>query len=480
MAKEFIIAIELGSSKITGVAGKKNADGSISIMAVAQERADNCIRKGIIYNLDKTIQCLTVIRHKLETALKTKISQVYVGVGGQSIRSVKNTIVKTLPPDTVVSKDMVDTLMDQNRSMTYTDQEILDAITCEYRVDRTYQIDPVGIQCATLEGNFLNILWRKAFYSKLNKCFDQAGITIAEMYLAPLALADSVLTEAERRSGCMLVDIGAETTTVSVYAKSLLRHLAVIPLGSANITRDIASLPMEESEAEAMKLKYASALTDENNTDNTLRLPIGQDRDVESRKFIEIVEARTQEIIGNAWNQVPNEYADKLIGGIILTGGGANMPNMAKAFTRQTKVEKIRVAKFVTTTINATAPEIKAHDGRMNTVLGLLEKGDMNCAGSEMTPDLFNESSAPATEPRKPVRTVTEATGRGVVLTEAEKAKLEEEQKRKAAEEAEAARLKAEEEERKAKEERRRNNILHKILNFFKSFFKTLTTPDEE
>ena len=277
MPKEFIVAIELGSSKITGIAGKKNLDGSISILAVVQEDSTSCIRKGVVYNIDKTVMCLTNIIKKLETTLKSKISQVYVGVGGQSIRSMKNVIVKEMETETVVTHEMVNELMDNNRNMSYPEQEILDAATQEYKVDQQYQLDPVGIQCSRLEGNFLNILWRKSFWRKsfyrnLNKCFDQAGIAIAEMYLAPLAMADSVLTETEKRAGCVLVDLGADTTTVSVYYKNILRHLAVIPLGSNNITKDIATLQMEETDAERMKLKYGSAYTDNSDIDNSRSL----------------------------------------------------------------------------------------------------------------------------------------------------------------------------------------------------------------
>ncbi|MGM9710312.1 MAG: cell division protein FtsA, partial [Prevotella sp.] len=351
---DFIVAIELGSSKMTGIAGRKNLDGSINVLAVVKEDSTDCIRKGIVYNIDKTAQALMTIVKKLENNLKTKITHVYVGVGGQSIRSVKSVNVKNLPVETTVSQDMINELMDANRNMSYPEQEILDAATQEYKVDSQYQIDPVGIQCTRLEGNFLNILWRKTFYRNLNKCFDNAGIAIAEMYLAPLALAESVLTTAEKRAGCMLVDLGADTTTVSVYSKNILRHLAVIPLGSNNITKDIASLQMEDKDAENMKIKYGCAYTDNDDIDNTKKYPIDNDRSVDSRKFIEIVEARMLEIIENAWYQIPNEYVDKLLGGIILTGGGANMKNIEQAFRNTTHIDKIRVAKFVTQTINSS------------------------------------------------------------------------------------------------------------------------------
>ena len=439
-AKDFIVAIELGSSKVTGIAGQKNLDGSINVLAVVKEESSSFIRKGVVYNIDKTAQCLTSIIKKLETQLKTQITQVYVGVGGQSIRSVKNVVTKDLPGETIITQDMVIELMDANRNMTYQDQEILDAAVQEYKVGTQFQLDPVGIQATHLEGNFLNILERKAFYRNLNKCFETAGINVAEMYLAPLALADSVLTEVEKRSGCALVDIGSDTTTVSVYSKNILRHLAVIPLGSNNITKDIASLQMEESDAEKMKLKYGSAYTDNNDIDNNLKYSIDTERQVESRKFIEIVEGRLEEIIENVWYQIPSEYYDKLLGGIILTGGGSNMKNIEKAFINHTHVDKIRIAKFVSQTILTNNDEIKSRNGMMNTVLGLLAKGDINCAGDAYDPngDLFaslKPQTAHPTNDQRPARQATDIPA-GVIRTEAEKQKAEEEKRRQQEEEA--------------------------------------------
>lgn len=482
-AKEFIVAIELGSSKMTGIAGKKNLDGSISVLAVVTEESNTFIRKGVVYNIDKTAQCIANIVKRLTTTLKTEIRHVYVGVGGQSVRSVKNNIVKNLPEDTVVTQEMVNELMDGNRNMSYQDQEIIDAATQEYKVDNQYQMDPVGIQCTRLEGNFLNILWRRLFYRNLNKCFDQAGVAIADMYLAPLALADSILTDAEKRSGCVLVDLGADTTTVSVYFKNVLRHLAVIPLGGNNITKDIASLQMEENHAEDMKLKYASAFTDNSDIDSSLKLSIDSDRSVESRKFVEIVEGRMQEIVENVWYQVPSEYADRLLGGIILTGGGSNMRNIETAFRNHTHIEKIRVAKFVTQAITAKDPLITAKDGTMNTVLGILAKGNMNCAGDEIDPnaDLFAESKPATTtttadihrEPRK----VNEIQS-GVVLTEAEKQKAEEEKRR--AEEEAAAKAAAEEAAAKAiEEEDEKENGIKNLGKKIGNFFRSIIAEDE-
>ena len=485
MAKDFIVAIELGSSKITGIAGKKNLDGSIQVLACVKEDSSSCIRKGVVYNIDKTAQCLTNIINRLEKQLKTGITQVYVGVGGQSIRSIRNLIAKDLPNGMQVTQDMVIELMDENRNMKYPDQQIIDAAAQEYKVDSQFQLDPVGIQCNRIEGNFLNILQRKSFYANLNKCFETAGINIAELYLAPLALADSVLTEAERRSGCTLVDLGADTTTVSVYSKNILRHLAVIPLGANNITKDIASLQMEESDAEKMKLKYASAFTENNDIDNNMKYSIDQDRQVETRKFIEIVEGRLEEIIANVWCQVPEEFCDKLLGGIILTGGGSNLRDIEKAFQNYTHIDKIRIAKFVTQTITSTIAEINAHDAMMNTVLGLLAKGDINCAGSELplSNDLFASQQrtviAPETLEQRRARQASE-TPAGVIRTAEEVRRAEEEALRKKEDEERQAREKAEEEAREEERIRKENSFWNKGWKKLKNLGETILGPEEE
>ncbi len=401
MAKDFIVAIEIGSSKITGIAGRKNTDGSISILAVAKETPSSCVKKGVVYNLDRTVQCLNSIVSKLKTTLKAEIAYAYVGVGGQSTRSIENVITRELPNDTIVSQDMVDSLMDANRSMDYPDADIIEAITLEYKLGQQYQIDPVGVPCTHLEGHFLNILWRNSNYRNLKKCFSNAGIAIADVFISPLALADSVLTDSEKRSGCVLVDLGAQTTTIAVYSKSLLRHLAVIPLGGANITKDIASLQIEEEHAERLKLTYGAAYTNPEEDNTGLTYAIDSDRSIQSDTFMNVVEARIEEIIANVRYQIPEKYEGKLLGGLILTGGGAQLKNIEEAFQRKTNFNKIRIAKTVRFDLHSKHPEITAQDGTMNTVLGLLAKGNLNCAGREISNNLFPdaETERPATLP---------------------------------------------------------------------------------
>lgn len=400
---EFIVAIELGSSVFRGIAGKKNPDGSITVQALVKEDATQCIRKGVVNNIDKTATCLKNIVAKLSKTMKQNISHVYVGVGGQSVRSVRNVMVKDLPTETIVDGDIVDGLMDSNRGMDYPDLEILNVVTQEYKVGNQYVVDPVGIKGTRLEGNFLNIAQRKLFYSNLNEAFDKAGIAIAEIFPAPLVLADNVLSESEKRGGCVLVDLGADTTTVSVYHKSLLRHLAVIPLGGNNVTKDITALKMEEREAELLKLKHGSAYTEIADMDPALTYSIDGERTIESKQLIELVEARVEEIVQNVWHQVPAEYVSKLLGGIILTGGGSNMKNIELAFKKYTHMDKIRKARFVNLAIKSNIADINKHDTTLNTIISLLAKGDMNCAGGPIVhqpptgTDLFGQTTTTTT-----------------------------------------------------------------------------------
>lgn len=471
MAKDLIVAIELGSSKMTGIAGRKNPDGSISILAVAKEDSSSYIHKGVVYNIDRTAQGLSNIVNKLKNTLKTEIAQVYVGIGGQSIHSVKNPVVKELPKDSIVSQEIVNELSDTNRSMVYPDYEILDAITEEFKVGALYQDDPVGIQTEHIEGNFLNVLWRRSFYRYINKSLDNAGIKVAEMYLAPLAMADCVLTEAEKRAGCVLVDLGAETTTVAVYYRDKLRNIAVLPLGSANITKDLESLQMEESDAEAMKLKYGSALTNEEDIDVNATLPIGDGRTVSSRLFIEVVEARTLEIVENVKYLIPNEFNDKLLGGIVLTGGGSRMKNIEKLFRDVFGMEKVRLAKSTTLNINKKDSDVTVEeDGTNNTLLGLLAKGDMNCAGRAVSETLFGDEED---EGANTVTLTTPQTGNGIMNQVAENAAAS-----ATAQNAAAQQHNEEEETTEKAPQTPKETKLSRFFGSLKKFGRSLVEPD--
>ena len=248
--KEIIVAIEFGSSKIRGMAGCKNIDGSVQVLDVEQVDARNCIRKGVVYNVEKTVMCLRHIVEKMETALGMRLCRAFVGIGGRSLKGKINTVSRQLVTKTVISQELVDSLLKNNENTVYAGCEILDVIPQEYRVGTEATTDPVGVLGNQIEGTFLNVVARTEVREYIIRCVEAAGLEVAGVFVSPMALAGCVLTDTERRSGCALVDFGYGTTTVAVYKNNLLRHLAVIPLGGNNITQDLCTQQMEEDEAE--------------------------------------------------------------------------------------------------------------------------------------------------------------------------------------------------------------------------------------
>ena len=470
----FIVAIELGSSKITGMAGKKQPDGSIQVLAMAQEDSTSFVRKGIIYNIDKTAQCLSAIVKKLQNTLKKSIGRVYVGIGGQGLHTVKNSVLRQLEAETVISQELVDSILDSNLNTSISDRIILDVVPQEYKVGTQYQLDPVGVLCDHIEGRFLNVIARSAIHSNLTKCFAQAGIQVVDYILAPQVLAGSVLTDAEKRSGCALVDMGADTTTVAVYKNNLLRHLAVIPLGSANVTKDIMSLQIEEDEAEDLKLKYGSAYTELPDVDESKSYTLKDGRILTHKELCDIIEARMEEILVNVSDQVRRSGFGKetLLAGMVLTGGGSNMKGLDRAVTIYTGFDKLKVVRNVLFSVRSSIADVNAKNGRLNTILGLLTRGTVNCCDGDLRrveQTLFKEESeADVVQSAIPVKTkVDELTQRQRELKEAEEKARQEEAERKAREE-EEKRL-AEEKERR-KEEKRRKREEWKKNNVFTRF----------
>ena len=431
---EFIAAIELGSSKITGVAGKKNSDGSMQVLAYAQEDSSTFIRKGVIFNLDKTAQSLTSIINRLEGELKNSIAQVYVGIGGQSLRTVRNVVSRDLEEEAIISEELVSAIGDENIAIPVVDMDILDVAPQEYKVGNNLQANPVGLVGSHIEGRFLNIVARASVRKNLEHCFQQAKIDIADQLIAPLVTANAVLTESERRSGCALIDFGADTTTISVYKNNILRFLTVLPLGGNSITRDITTLQMEEEEAERLKKAYGDALYEEDPEQEEATCKLDDDnRIIKVADLNNIIEARAEEIVANVWNQIQlSSYEDKLLAGIILTGGAANLKNLDETLRKRSKIEKIRMAKLPRNTVHASNNILKK-DGSQNTLFGLLFEGNQNCCLTETAPQ-----AAPAPSVSKPEPEVHKTVDM-----------FEDDQELK--EQARIARLKKEEEEREAK-----------------------------
>lgn len=463
---DFIAAIELGSSKIAGIAGKKNSDGSIQVLAYAREDSSSFIRKGVIYNLDKTAQSLTSIINKLEGALNNSIAKIYVGIGGQSLRTVRNVVSRDLEEETIISQELVDSICDENLEIPLIDMDILDVAPQEYKIGNNLQADPVGVAGSHIEGRFLNIVARASLKKNLERCFEQAKIEIADLLISPLVTADAVLTESERRSGCALIDFGADTSTISIYKNNILRFLTVLPLGGNSITHDLVSLQMEEEEAERLKIRYGNAFYEEEEEGEepaTCQLEDGN-RTIELGKLNNIIEARTEEIIANVWNQIQlSGYDDKLLAGLIITGGAANLKDLDEVLRKRSKIEKVRNARFVRNTIHADEDVVKK-DGTQNTLFGLLIAGNENCCLLETPAPQPHIQPQPQPEPVNMFEEDESLKEQEAAARAAKKKKEEEEKKRK-----------EEEKQRKLEEKKRREEERRNKPNWFKSTFDKLS-----
>lgn len=451
---DFIAAIELSSSKIAGIAGKKNSDGSIQVLAFAHEEASSFVRKGGIYNIDKAAQALNNIVDKLKGQLGSTPAKVYVGISGQSLHAVKNYVESTVNDEGRVSSELVDRLCDENRQAVPAEMHILDVVPQEYKIDNILYVDPIGVTGQTITGEFLNIVARTVLKKNLEDSFAQVEVEIADdPIVAPLALSNAILTIDEMRAGCALVDFGADTTTVAVYKNNILRHLCVLPLGGNNITRDIASLQMEEHEAEQLKQQYGNAICEEEEGGNPTTCLMENGRTINLADINNLVEARTEEILANAWNMIQSSgYADKLLAGIVFTGGASNLKNLEEAFKKLSKVEKIRTAKFVRETVYGFGEFLK--DGSYNTLLGLLMAGKENCCKPEAEKQIIEEPG-------------------DIFKDDEELERLKEENRLKKLEE--EKRRKEEERRRKEDDKRKKEEEKKKKPNRFISIFEKIT-----
>ena len=379
--KDIIIAVELASTAIRAIAGKREPDGSMQVLAFAQEESSNTIRKGIIDNIDKTTLALTRVIGKLNDKLGVRVKSVYIGLSGQSLRSVHNRVLLQFDGLELLTPKIIDKMRDTNIGVVYPNAEIKEVVPQEFTIGNRSVIEPVGMQADAIEANFINIIARPILEENIRKCVAGAGLEVQEVFISPLCEANALLTANEKRSGCALVDMGADTTTVSVFTNNILRHLCVIPLGGSNVTSDITSLKVEAEEAEELKKKYGTAYRPDSEDKMGQKISLSFDRTEDEEKLQEIVEARYEEIIANVCHHI-SPYKDKMLSGIIVTGGAARIPELPKAFARQTAGDlNVRIVKGLPENVTISYGLQVGDPDRLNTLYALLLAGKENCVG---------------------------------------------------------------------------------------------------
>lgn len=446
MSQNLIAAIEIGSQQISALIGRKEPDGAIHVLAAAQEPSSKFVQRGRIFNPDLMTQSLKNVIERLESQSRKAVQQIYVGVGGMGLRSMRNQVTRTYGEATKITQEIVDSILDENQALAIPGFTILNVLTQEYKLGVQALTDPVGVQSNKVIGNFLDIIVPANSQEMLEQSFRAAQLPIVDVVVSPLSLASVVLTDAERLSGCAFVDMGSETTTISIYASKLLRHLAVLPLGGANVTRDLMnSLSIEEDEAEEIKHRYGRAYIDPSDlSDNqTDFVHLRDGRSISYDQIVGIIEARMNEILQNIAHIIRNHAgykADALIGGLIVTGGASNMAAVDKGLAEYTQIKKIRFVKNVPVAVRTAAKVQNFNtDGTYNTVLSIIDAANENCCGEERKPgDIF---SGPTPEELE------------------EQRRKEEEERKRQAEEEERKRQAEEEERRRQEEERKRNRF---------------------
>ncbi|MBR4366232.1 MAG: cell division protein FtsA [Bacteroidaceae bacterium] len=404
--KDFMVAIELGSSRISGIAGKKTADGGVQIIAYASVKSDGCIRHGIISNEVKTKQAINEVVKKLEAQLKMCVKRAYVGLGGQSLRSHIALEKKDLLSKASITEQIKESLYDESVKPPYPEYETLINIPLEYKVDSKIVADPVGEFGTSIEAQFLNIIAKESLSNNIRSTVAFNGVDIVDMPIQIKCLADNITSDVEKSSGCAVVDLGAETTSVIVYKNKTERYLVVIPLGVATITKDIMSIKqVEEDEAESIKIKFGDAYPDYvvaegEEKQRTYRTADG--RNIEIIELQKIIEARMREIVTNVFAQIlKSGLADNLLSGIILAGGGSNMKNITKLFEEMYKESikqeqvKVRVAsKLLIPVTKASGVGLSLDSNTSNTLVSILVKGDTPCGGDIKDNNLFDNAAA--------------------------------------------------------------------------------------
>ncbi len=316
MEQKYIVALETGSSKIRGAVGCVDETGVLTVKAVEEERLTDCVRYGQVRNVAEVSQAISGIISRLERLDPSRrITGIYTALGGKSTMLSTRTVEHRLAADTEITRDHIARLADEARATVLPEREIVAVTPRNFVVDNDSTMNPVGTFGRTIEADYNLVSCRNLLKRNLRVVLEKTGVNVLGYIPRQLAIADLVLTPDEKRLGCMLVDFGAETVTVSIYKGGALLYLATLPMGSRNITRDITSLHHLEENAERIKKNVGNAAAEiaSENADYA---------DVNA-----LVAARAGEIIANIREQIA--YArltpDDLPAGIVITGGGAKL-----------------------------------------------------------------------------------------------------------------------------------------------------------
>jgi len=332
---EIIVGLDIGTTKIACIVGRKDERGKIEVLGLGKTESIG-VKRGVVANIEHTVQSIKTAVAIAEQKSDVEIKSVHVGIAGQHIRSLQhsgNSIRKN--PDKEISVEEINQLTQSMYGLNMSPgEEIIDVIPQEYIVDNESGIrEPVGMLGNTLEANFHIIIGQTAAARNIYKCIQKAGLETVNLILEPIASAEAVLSDEEREAGVVLVDIGGGTTDIAIFQDDIIRHTAVIPFGGDVITEDVREgCTIIKKHAEELKVKFGSALASENREDEVVAIPGLRGRapkEITLKNLASIIQARMEEIVDQIYFEIKNSgFEKKLIAGIVLTGGGAQLKHI--------------------------------------------------------------------------------------------------------------------------------------------------------
>jgi cell division protein FtsA len=334
---EFIVGLDIGTTKICAIVARKNEHGKIEVVGMG--RADSLgVSRGVVANIDKTTDAILKAVHEAEDISQVSIKNVYVGIAGQHIKSLQHRGILTRDSvDTEISRDDVRRLTeDMKRLVVNPGDRIIHVLPQEYIVDNEPAIkDPVGMCGIRLEANFHIITGQISAAHNIRKCVEKAGLQMVDMILEPLASAEAVLSADEKEAGVALVDIGGGTTDIAIFQDGIIRHTYVIPFGGNVITDDIKEGCMVmRNQAEVLKCRFGSAISDPSMDNQIVSIPGMRGREAKEisvRNLANIINARMEEILEHVDAEISmSGFKNKLIAGVVVTGGGAHLKNLVQ------------------------------------------------------------------------------------------------------------------------------------------------------
>ncbi len=332
---DIIVGLDIGTTKIAIMVGRKNQYGKLEILATAKATS-NGVARGIVANIDQTVNSIKEAIEEIKQKSNIIINEVFVGIAGQHIKSLQHRgqIVREKIDIEINNSDLDRLKSNMFKLITIPGEEVIHVIPQEYTVDGEDSIhDPRGMAGVKLEANFHVITAQVGAVRNIMRCVEKANLKPKELVLEPFASAVATLDSDEKREGVALVDIGGGTTDVAIFLDNIIRHTAVIPFGGNVITKDIKSgLQILEKQAELLKIKFGSAMYTEDQENVVVSIPGLRGREpkeIAVKNLTEIIGSRMKEIIDLVYHEIKvSGYENKLMTGIVLTGGGSQLRNL--------------------------------------------------------------------------------------------------------------------------------------------------------